>query len=195
MEPRQGEVSELLADWSKGDEAARDELIPLIYDELRRLAGYHMARERSGHSLQATALVNEAYLRLIDQRKVHWQGRAHFFALASRMMRRILVDSARKRRYAKRGGGQAQVSLDEAMIVGQEGTPDMIALDDALDRLAAIDPRKSQVVELRYFGGLNMEEIAEVLKVSAITVRRDWSTAKAWLYRAINQTAEESDEQ
>ena len=191
MEPRQGEVSELLADWSKGNEAARDELIPLIYDELRRLAGYHMARERSDHSLQATALVNEAYLRLIDQRKVRWQGRAHFFALASRMMRRILVDSARKRRYAKRGGGQAQVSLDEAMVVVQEGTPDLIALDDALNRLAAIDPRKSQVVELRYFGGLSMEEVAEVLKVSTITVRRDWGTAKAWLYRDINQTAEE----
>ena len=183
MGPRLNEVSALLAAWSNGNEAARDALIPLVYDELRGLAGHYMALERSGHSLQATALVHEAYLRLIDQRQVRWQGRAHFFALASRMMRRILVDYARSRHYAKRGGAARRVSLDEAMIVSEEKTQDVVALDEALTRLAAIDFRKSQVVELRYFGGLSMEEIAKVLKISAVTVRRDWSTAKAWLYR------------
>ena len=183
MGPRLNEVSALLAAWSNGNEAARDTLIPLVYDELRRLAGHYMALERSAHSLQATALVHEAYLRLIDQRQVRWQGRAHFFALASRMMRRILVDYARSRHYAKRGGAARRVSLDEAMIVSEEKTQDVVALDEALTRLAAIDFRKSQVVELRYFGGLSMEEIAKVLKISAVTVRRDWSTAKAWLYR------------
>ena len=183
MRPRLNEVSALLAAWSNGNEAARDALIPLVYDELRRLAGHYMALERSGHSLQATALVHEAYLRLIDQRQVRWQGRAHFFALASRMMRRILVDYARSRHYAKRGGAARRVSLDEAMIVSEEKTQDVVALDEALTRLATIDFRKSQVVELRYFGGLSMEEIAKVLKISAVTVRRDWSTAKAWLYR------------
>ena len=183
MRPRLNEESALLAAWSNGNEAARDALIPLVYDELRRLAGHYMALERSGHSLQATALVHEAYLRLIDQRQVRWQGRAHFFALASRMMRRILVDYARSRHYAKRGGAARRVSLDEAMIVSEEKTQDVVALDEALTRLATIDFRKSQVVELRYFGGLSMEEIAKVLKISAVTVRRDWSTAKAWLYR------------
>ena len=187
MAARLNEVSALLADWSKGNEAARDELMPLVYNELRRLAGHYMAIERSGHSLQATALVNEAYLRLVDQRQVRWQGRAHFFALASHMMRRILVDHARRRHYAKRGGAARQVSLDEAMIVSEEKACDVVALDEALTRLAAIDLRKSQVVELRYFGGLSMEEIAEVLKISQVTVRRDWSTARAWLYRAIGE--------
>ena len=187
MGPRPKEVSRLLADWSNGSEAARNELIPLVYDELRRLAGHYMALERSGHSLQATALVNETYLRLVDQRQVRWQGRAHFFALASHMMRRILVDHARRRHYAKRGGAARQVSLDEAMIVSEEKACDVVALDEALTRLAAIDLRKSQVVELRYFGGLSMEEIAEVLKISQVTVRRDWSTARAWLYRAIGE--------
>src|SRR5215813_6878896 len=185
MGPRLKKVSALLADWSNGSEAARDELIPLVYDELRRLAGHHMALERSGHSLQATALVNEAYLRLINQRQVRWQGRAHFFALASRMMRRILVDYARSRHYAKRGGAARRVSLEEAMVVSEGKASDVVALDDALTRLSAIDIRKSRVVELRYFGGLTMEEIAEVLEISEITVRRDWSTAKAWLYREI----------
>ena len=183
MGPRLNEVSALLAAWSDGNETARDALIPLVYDELRRLAGHYMALERSAHSLQATALVHEAYLRLIDQRQARWQGRAHFFALASRMMRRILVDYARGRHYAKRGGAARRVSLDEAMVVSEEKTQDVVALDEALTRLAAIDFRKSQVVELRYFGGLSIEEIAEVLKISVVTVRRDWSTAKAWLYR------------
>jgi len=187
MSPRLKEISILLEDWSQGNSLARDQLMPLVYDELRRLARHYMAHERMGHSLQATALVNEAYLRLVDHRQVHWQGRAHFFALASQMMRRILVDYARRRRYAKRGGGAQQVSLDEAMIVSSKKDAELVALDDALTRLEAIAPRKSQVVELRYFGGLSLEEIAKVLKVSEITVRRDWTTAKAWLYRAITE--------
>jgi RNA polymerase sigma factor (TIGR02999 family) len=183
--PKPKKVSELLVAWSKGNETARDELMPLVYRELRRLAGHHMAMERGGHSLQATALVNEAYLRLVDQGEVRWQGRAHFFALASRMMRHILVDTARKRHGAKRGGDALRVTLDEAMIVSAEKAPEIVALDDALTALAEIDPRRSQVVELKYFGGLSIEEIAGILEVSAITVRRDWNTAKAWLYRAI----------
>jgi RNA polymerase sigma factor (TIGR02999 family) len=192
MEPRPGEVSVLLAAWTNGNEAARDELIPLIYDELRRLAGRHMAQERSDHSLQATALVHEVYVRLTDQRQVHWQNRAHFFALASRLMRRILVDHARARQSAKRGGDARHVSLDEAMVVSEETAADLVALDAALTRLAAMDSRKCEVVELRYFGGLTLEEVAEVLKISPITVRRDWSTAKAWLYRDIGAAGKAS---
>lgn len=186
MAPQPNKVSGLLAAWSNGNEAARDELMPLVYSELQRLARHYVARERRGHSLQATALVNEAYLRLVDQRRVRWQGRTHFFALASQMMRRILVDYARRRGYAKRGGDVQRVSLDEAMIVSDKRAPELVALDDALTRLAQIDLRKSQVVELRYFGGLSIEEIARALDVSPITVRRDWSTAKAWIYRAIS---------
>jgi RNA polymerase sigma-70 factor (ECF subfamily) len=178
------EVSRLLAAWSGGNEAARDELISLVYEELHRLASRQMARERNGHSLQPTALVNEVYLRLVDQRQVA-QNRAHFFALASRIMRRILVDHARRRHYTKRGGAAPHVALNEASVVSNEKSWDVLALDDALTDLAAIDPRKCQVVELRYFGGMSIEEIAEVLKVSPVTVRRDWSTAKAWLYRAL----------
>jgi RNA polymerase sigma factor (TIGR02999 family) len=180
-------VGRLLAAWSGGSESARDELIPLVYEDLRRLAGRHMARERDDHSLQATALVNEVYLRLIGQRQTNWQNRAHFFALASRMMRRILVDYARSRNYAKRRGQTPHVSLDEAMIVSNERPWDVVALDDALTSLNSVDPRKCEVVELRYFGGLSIEEIADVLKVSPITVRRDWSTAKAWLYRELSE--------
>jgi RNA polymerase sigma factor (TIGR02999 family) len=153
-----------------------------------------MGREDNGHSLQATALVNEAYLRLVDQRKVRWENRAHFFALASRMMRRILVDYARKRRFAKRGGGARKVSLEDAMIVSKERAEDVVALDEALTRFAVIDPRKAHVVELRFFAGLTNEEIAEVLKVSPVTVRRDWNSAKAWLYRAIRQAGSNNGE-
>ena len=153
--------------------------------ELHRLAHRHMRRERPGHTLQTSALVNEAYVRLIDQRKVHWQSRAHFFAIASRLMRRILVDHARAHNRDKRGGGALQVSLDEAAFVSQERAAELIALDDALSSLAAIDQRKTQVVELRFFGGMSVEETAEVLHVSAVTVMRDWSTAKAWLHRTI----------
>src|SRR5215475_2917655 len=186
------EVTMLLAAWSHGDEAARDELIPLVYDELRRLAAYYMTREPAGHSLQATALVHEAYLRLVDQRRVQWQGRTHFFAIAAQMMRRILVDYARGSHCAKRGGGAQPVSLDNATIVSPEKAADLVALDDALNQLATIAPRKSQVVELRYFGGLSMQEIAEMLGVSEVTIQRDWTTAKAWLFRAIGGTEQES---
>jgi RNA polymerase sigma factor (TIGR02999 family) len=190
MAGRSNEVSVLLADWTKGDQAAKDKLIPLVYDQLRRLARRQMAQERPGHSLQATALVNEAYLLLVDQPEVRWQNRAHFFALAAQMMRHILVDYARRRGRVKRGAGGQRVSLDEAMIVSGERAAELVALDDALNDLAAIDPRRSQVVELRYFGGLSVEEIAKVLNVSPVTVMRDWSVAKAWLYRAIGKAKE-----
>lgn len=182
------EVTQLLLDWSNGSQAALDRLTPLVYDELRRLAHQHMSRERRRQqvqTLQTSALVNEAYLRLIDQRNVHWQNRAHFFSIASRLMRRILVDHARAQHYAKRGGGALRVSLDEAALVSRERAAELVALDDALSSLAAIDSRKCQVVELRFFGGMSVEETATALGVSAITVKRDWSTAKAWLHRAI----------
>ena len=181
------EVSALLADWNNGDETAREKLIPLVYDQLRRLARRQMAQERPDHSLQATALVNEAYLLLVDQREVRWQNRTHFFALASQIMRHILVDYARARHRVKRGGDRRQVCLDEAMTVSDERAEELIALDDALNSLAVSDPRRSRVVELRYFGGLSVEETAEVLKVSTVTVVRDWTTAKAWLYRAMSK--------
>jgi RNA polymerase sigma factor (TIGR02999 family) len=185
MTPSLDEVTHLLLDWSNGNEAALERLTPLVYEELHRLARRHMRRERPGHTLQTSALVNEAYVRLIDQRRVHWQSRAQFFSIASRLMRRILVDYARGHNRDKRGGGALQVSLDEAALVSQERAAELIALDDALSSLAAIDQRKTQVVELRFFGGMSVEETAEVLKVSAVTVMRDWSTAKAWLKRAI----------
>jgi RNA polymerase sigma factor (TIGR02999 family) len=187
MQRGQKELTALLADWSNGDQSARDQLIPLVYDQLRRMAHRHMAQERPGHSLQATALVNEAYLRLVDQREVRWQNRAQFFAIASQMMRHILVDYARKRHRAKRGGRAQQVSLNEAMAVTDARAADLIALDEALTSLASIDPRRSLVVELRYFGGLSVEETAEVLKVSPLTVMRDWRTAKAWLSRTLGK--------
>ena len=176
----------LLLAWGRGDETALDQLIPLVHDELRRLARRHMAGERPGHTLQATALVNEAYLRLIEVNQVRWQNRAHFFAMASRVMRRILVDAARARGYQKRGGGAPTVSLDEALLVSGEPRQDLIALDDALNALAAFDLRKSQVVEMRFFGGLSVEETAEALHVSADTVMRDWRLAKVWLARELS---------
>ena len=181
------ELSQLLIDWSGGNKAALDQLIPLVDAELRRLAHQYMKQERPGHTLQTTALVNEAYLRLVDQRHVHWQNRAHFFGIAAQLMRRILVDYARNRRYAKRGGDPLRVSLDEAAMVSQDRAAELIALDEALTSLAAIDARRSQVVELRFFGGLSIEETAEVLRVSRNTVIRDWTMAKAWLYREIGQ--------
>ena len=183
----QNQVTQLLLDLSNGDKAALDKLMPLVYGELRRLAHHYMGRERAGHTLQTTALVNEAYLRLIDQRSVRWQNRAHFFGIASQMMRRILVDHARSRQYAKRGGGAHRVSLDEAMIVTEERAADVVALDDALNALAEIDLRKCRIVEMRFFGGLSIEETAEVLAVSPGTVMRDWTLAKAWLHREINK--------
>jgi RNA polymerase sigma-70 factor, ECF subfamily len=176
----------LLLAWGRGDETALDQLIPLVHDELRRLARRHMAGERVGHTLQATALVNEAYLRLIEVNQVRWQNRAHFFAMASRVMRRILVDAARARGYQKRGGGAETVSLDEALLVSGGPRQDLIALDDALNALAAFDLRKSQVVEMRFFGGLSVEETAEALHVSADTVMRDWRLAKVWLLRELS---------
>ena len=187
MTPSPREVTQLLLDWSHGNQAALERLTPLVYEELHRLAHRHMRRERRSHTLQRSALVNEAYLRLIDQRNVHWQNRAHFFSIASRLMRRILVDHARSHTRAKRGGGALQVSLDEAAMVSQERAGELVALDDALTSLAAIDPRKCEVVELRFFGGMSVEETAEVLGVSPVTVKRDWSTAKAWLHRAIEE--------
>ena len=185
--PSTKEVTQLLLDWGDGDKAALDKLMPMVYDELRRLARYYLGRERAGHTLQTTALVNEAYLRLIDQRSVRWQNRAHFFGIASQMMRRILVDHARARQYAKRGGGAQRVSLDEAMIVSEERAAEVVALDDALNALAEIDLRKSRIVEMRFFGGLTIEETAEVLAVSPGTVMRDWTLAKAWLHREMSK--------
>src|SRR5580658_2628494 len=181
-EPAAGEISTLLRAWSDGDRSALEKLTPIVYDELHRLARRYMRRERPGHSLQTTALVNEAYMRLVDYERMQWQNRAHFFAVSAQLMRRILVEHAR-RHNLKRGGGVQHVSLDETAIVGGDRAADLVALDDAMDALARLDARKAQVVELRFFGGLSVEETAEVLKVSSVTVKRDWSTAKLWLYR------------
>jgi RNA polymerase sigma factor (TIGR02999 family) len=181
------EVTGLLLAWSEGEHAAFEKLVPLVYAELRRLAHRYMGRERPGHSLQTTALVNEAYLRLTDARRVRWQNRAHFFAVSAQLMRRILVDFARSRHYLKRGGAAQKVSLEEALVVSKEPGRDLVALDDALKALAAIDGRKSQVVELRFFGGLSVAETAEVLKVSPDTVLRDWRLAKVWLAREMRE--------
>jgi RNA polymerase sigma factor (TIGR02999 family) len=184
QKPPCGEVSGLLRAWGDGDRDALDRLTPIVYDELRRLARRYMRGERHGHSLQTTALVNEAYMRLVDYKSMQWQNRAHFFAVSSQLMRRILVEHAR-RHNLKRGGGVQHVSLEETAIVDDDRPADLVALDDAMNALARIDPRKVQVVEMRFFGGLSVEETAEVLKVSPVTVMRDWSTAKAWLYREL----------
>ncbi|HZS04979.1 MAG TPA: sigma-70 family RNA polymerase sigma factor [Blastocatellia bacterium] len=184
--PSSHEVTQLLLAWSDGDQAALEKLTPLVYGELHRLARGYLHRERPGHLLQTTALVNEAYLRLIDWKRVRWQNRAHFFGVSARLMRRILVDFARARQQDKRGGGALQVSFDEAAVVSVERTAELIALDEALERLAALDPRRSWMVELRFFGGLSEEETAEVLKVSPRTVRREWSLARAWLHRELS---------
>jgi RNA polymerase sigma-70 factor (ECF subfamily) len=177
-------VSGLLRAWSDGDRAALDRLTPIVYAELHRLARGYMKRERPGHSLQATALVNEAYMRLVDYRGMHWQNRAHFFAVSAQLMRRILVEHAR-RHNLKRGGKLPHVSLEDAVIVGGDRDADLVLLDEAMNALAQFDARKAQVVEMRFFGGLSVDETAEVLKVSPVTVMRDWSTAKAWLYREL----------
>jgi RNA polymerase sigma factor (TIGR02999 family) len=182
-------VTDWLIAWGQGDESALDQLIPLVHEELRLLARRYMRRERgqrAARTLQTTALVNEAYLRLIDAQRVQWQNRAHFFAIAARLMRRILVDYARAQSYAKRGGGMSPLSLDEATELGMDRAPDLVALDDALDALARIDERKSRVIELRFFGGLSVEETAEALKVSPDTVMRDWRLAKSWLLRELS---------
>ena len=180
------EITEQLIAWSRGDEAALEKLIPAVYQELRRMADSYLRREDAGHSLQPTALVHEAYLRLIDQTKVEWQNRAHFFGVAAQMMRRILIDHAKTKHRAKRGGTTVKVVLDEHATFTQERAAELLALDDALQALARMDQRKSQIVELRYFGGLTVEETAQVLGVSDKTVMRDWSLAKAWLYRELS---------
>jgi RNA polymerase sigma factor (TIGR02999 family) len=181
--PPADEVTALLDAWSDGDRSALDRLLPLVHEELHRLAHRSLQREREGHTLQTTALVNEAYLRLVDQRRARWQNRSHFFAIAAQLMRRILIDHARRIAYAKRGGGAPRVSLDEACIVADERAAELVALDDALQSLARVDERKSRVVELRYFGGLSVEETAEVLSVHPDTVTRDWRRARAFLRR------------
>jgi len=181
------EVTGLLQAWSGGDQAALEKLMPLVYAELHRLAKRYMGHEHAGHSLQTSALVNEAYLRLVDAHGVHWQNRTHFFAVSAQIMRRILVDFARARQNLKRGGGALQVTLDEGLVVSPESGADLLSLDEALEKLAALNPRQSKVVELRYFGGLNEEEVAEALNVSQRTVRHDWSLARAWLYRELSR--------
>jgi RNA polymerase sigma factor (TIGR02999 family) len=186
--PSPKEVTRLLVDWGNGDQAALDELMPLVYGELRRLAGRYMRRESPGHTLQTSALVNEAYLRLVDQKSVRWQNRAHFFGVAAQLMRRILVDHARSRLRAKRGGGAQIVSLAEQAVMSED-VAEVIALDEAMKSLAEMDPRKSQIVEMKFFGGLTNEEVAEVLKVTSRTVEREWRKAKAWLNRAIRITS------
>ena len=181
MKSRPHEITKLLQDWSSGDQTALEQLMPMVYDELHRLAHQHMRRENPGHVLQTSALINEAYLRLVDEPPIPWENRSHFFGIAARVMRRILVDEARKQNAAKRGGGAIQVSLAEATNVSQEQAASVIALDDALKSLETIDARQSEIVELRFFGGLSIEETAEVLKVSPGTVMRDWTFARAWL--------------
>src|SRR6202049_14946 len=183
-EPAGADISSLLRAWSDGDADALARLTPIVYDELHRLADRYMKRERRGHSLQTTALVNEAYVRLVDYKRMQWQNRAHFFAVSAQLMRRILVEHAR-RHNVKRGDGVPHVSLEEASMVGPGRARDLVMLDEAMNALARLDPRKVHVVEMRFFGGLSVEETAEVLKVSPITVMRDWSTAKAWLYREL----------
>ena len=187
--PSAPNITQLLRAWSGGDKSALDELLPLVERELHDLASQHMRRERPGHTLQTTALVNEVYLKLIDQREMKWQNRAHFFAISAKIMRRILLNYARNRRRLKRGGGAFHVSLSESAIVSAEKSDELLALDEALDRLAAIDERKGRVVELRFFGGMSVEETAEVLKVGTATVMRDWNMAKAWLVREMGNAA------
>ena len=179
-------VTQLLAEWSRGDNAALTELTPLVYEELRRIAHRHMGGQRPDHTLQTTALVNEAYLRLADQTKPNWQSRAHFFAVAARAMRQILVSYARSNQAQKRGGGALKIELDESAILSPEQSKEIVDLHEALERLGTLDSRKAQVVELKFFGGLNYDEIAEVLKISAVTVRRDWEFARVWLYTELH---------
>ena len=179
------EVTQMLLDWSEGDQQALDRLIPVVYGELRRLASRQLRRERADHTLQTTALIHEAYFKLIEQRNVRWQNRAHFFGIAAQLMRRILVDHARTRHRAKRGGAAVRVPLEEVVVAAEGLNINLVSLDEALTRLAAVDPRQGRIVELRFFGGLSVEETAEVLRVSAATVKNDWSVAKAWLHREL----------
>jgi RNA polymerase sigma factor (TIGR02999 family) len=183
--PESKQITQLLVLWRQGEHSALDELIPLVYAELHRIAHRYMRRERPDHTLQSSALIHEAYIRLVDQREAPWQSRGQFFALSARLMRRILVDHARSKAYAKRGAHAKQVSLDEGMAVSGKRGADIIAVDDALKDLEALDPRKSRIVEMRFFGGLSLEETAEVLEVSVPTVEREWRAARAWLHKAI----------
>jgi RNA polymerase sigma factor (TIGR02999 family) len=185
--PSSQEVSQLLIDWGNGDQTALDKLVPLVYQELHHLAAQYMRHEAPGHTLQTSALVNEAYLKLVDQKRVKWQNRAHFFGVAAQMMRRILVDHARGRTRAKRGGQRKKITLDTSVILSTEKAAEFVALDDALNALAKVDPQKSRIVEMKIFCGLNMDEIAEVEKVSPSTIEREWRKAKAWLHREIHQ--------
>lgn len=178
-----GPVTELLREWQQGNQSALAELTPLVYDEIRRIAHRFMRRERDGHTLQTTALVNEAYVRLIGHQQNNWNDRAHFFAVTAQVMRHVLVDHARRKHYLKRGGEQEQLPLDEVAVMSEQRASELVALDEALSALAKLDPRKARVIELRYFAGLSLEETAEVMGVSVMTVRRDWRAAKAWLYR------------
>ena len=178
-------ISQLLVAWYGGDRAALDQLVPLVYEELRRQASNYLRRERPGHTLQTTALIHEAYLRLVDQKQMHWQNRAQFFGIAAQLMRRILVDHARTKHRAKRGGSAVRVSLTDATVVGKDVNLDLIEIDEALNRLARIDEQQAKIVELRFFSGLNVNETAAVLNISPATVKRDWSVAKAWLHREI----------
>ena len=180
------EVTQLLVSWSNGDKQALDKLIPLVYAELRRLARGYMGRESPGHTLQTSALINEAYMKLVDQRNVQWQNRAHFFGVAAQVMRHILIDHARSRHYAKRGAGARKISLDDTAVLSDERAADLVALDDALTAFAELDPRKSRIIELRFFGGLNIEETAVVMKISPATVSREWRAARAWLRREMS---------
>ena len=186
--PSPSDVTQLLLDWSRGDRTALDRLMPLVYAELRALAGRSLRHERSGHTLQGTALVHEAYLKLVDQRQVRWQDRAHFFAVAAQLMRRILVDHARRHGAAKRGGGKPGLPLEEVDVPAPPAPVDWLALDRALDRLAVIDERQARIVELRFFGGLTIEETAVVLQISPATVKNEWSLARGWLYRELQGT-------
>jgi RNA polymerase sigma-70 factor, ECF subfamily len=185
MIPGSQEVTQLLTDWSNGDQSALDKLLPLVNSELRKIAGRYMRRERPGHTLQTSALVNEAYLQLINQKNMRWQNRAHFFGIAAQLMRRILIDHARSHNYAKRGGGALKVSLDEASAVTEAPAAELLAVDEALEKLTAMDARKGRIVELRFFGGLSLEETAEVMGISSPTVQREWRAAKAWLLRML----------
>jgi RNA polymerase sigma factor (TIGR02999 family) len=186
MQQRPENISELLASYGRGDKESLDQLMPVVYDELRRQAARYLRREQAGHTLQTTALIHEAYVRLVDQRNMQWQNRAHFFGIAAQMMRRILVDHARSKKRAKRGGSDVRVSLGDATVAGKGQDLDVVALDEALQRLAQIDEQQSRVVELRFFSGLSVEETAEVMGISKSTVKRDWSMAKAWLHRELS---------
>ncbi|PYX32887.1 MAG: RNA polymerase subunit sigma-70 [Acidobacteria bacterium] len=191
MEPAPTDVTLLLKQLSAGDHDAVDQLVPVLYNELRRLAAYYLRQERSNHTLQATALVHEAYLRLVDQRAVEWKNRSHFFGVAAQVMRRILLDYARSHQAVKRGGPSPKISLDDAMVYGEDQTGQLVALDELLTRLSSMDPQQGRIVELRFFGGMSVEETAELLGISPRTVKRDWAMAKSWLSRELRKASRE----